>query len=697
MSSNDEYMGLFLAEMEEQLETLNQCVLALEQSDRDPETINRLFRVAHTLKGSSATMGFELMAELTHRMENLLDDVRNGKIEISESLIDALFACLDQLQSWRDTLAGGSQDLEPAADLLGSLEKLGQSSDASPTSDMSELNLTDTVIANSKAFLAQNWWVGSVNIKIADDCMMKGVRAFLAYNEAKQWGEVLSTSPTADDLSEGACDGNLLMWLAISNRDEIEQFRASLQEIPEITEVSLSAWSDSAEKQKDLSLTAPENSTVVHPGGSSAKAADKNKQSTHGAQKATKADGQGKVSEANEYLRIEANKLDDLMNLLGELVIDRARLTQIESELERKYGAEGTESLGEVSQHISLVSSELQECLLKLRMSPMSLVFGRLPRIVRDLSHQLGKEVNLRLEGEETELDRSVIQNIFEPLIHLIRNSLDHGLETSEERIAQNKPPQGELLIKAEQVGGDILITVKDDGRGIDANLIRQTAVERGVVSASDAKVTSDLEALNWIFQPGFSTRKEVTEVSGRGVGMDVVKHKVEEMHGRIQLESVLGSGTLTSITLPLTLAVIRALLVDVGGDAYTIPLGNVIETLRIPRKDVVQLGVNQAVVVRGKTVSLINLLEWCSSQTQATADDYISIVLVSSGVRQAGLVVSNFIGEQEVVVKPLDKYLGRLQGFSGATLLGDGRVSLIFDIPALLQGVDVFLKRQAG
>lgn len=591
MSNNDQYMGLFLAEMEEQLEMLNQSVLALENSNQDPDILNRLFRVAHTLKGSSATMGFDIISDLTHHMENLLDDVRQGKIAVSLNLIDTIFACLDQLQTWRDILASGSDNLNHANELINRLNQIAK-------------------------------------------------------------GELLPKE---------------------TNNVEDTMELCMTQEILEL--------SQQYQQQTTKTTNTPKNTKIIKQQG---------KQKTDNENTPTP----GKSVEGNDYLRIEVGKLDVLMNLLGELVIDRARLGQIETEIENTIGGESADGLGEVTRHISIVTGELQECLLKLRMSPMSMVYGRLPRIVRDISHQLEKEVNLVMEGEETELDRTVIQNIFEPMIHLIRNSLDHGFESIEERLAAGKPAICQLTIKAEQVGGEILITVRDDGKGIDPERIRQKAIERGMITAQEAKIAKDTDVIYWIFDAGFSTSEEVSEISGRGVGMDVVRHKVDEMHGRVQIESVVGAGTLISITLPLTLAVVRALMVDVGGNTYTIPLVNVLETIRVPKKEVHKLGANPAIVVRGRTIPLIDLLEWSDIEDEAQEKkQFISVVLVSTGIRQAGLIVSKFIGELEVVVKPLDKYLGRIEGFAGATLLGDGSVSLIYDIPALVKGVDVFLK----
>ena len=710
MSNADQYLGVFLAEMEEQLDLLNHSVLAMEQSDNDPEIVNRIFRVAHTLKGSSATMGFETVSDLTHKMENILSDVRNGKLRVDTGLVDILFACLDQLQTWRIALAAGSEDLEPATNLIAQIEYLGGEPKVEP-SDLPKWVLTPATLEQSMSYSQQGWWIGSVEITIEKSCAMQGVRAYLAYSKAIELGEVLASTPEIDELSEGDYHGNIMLWIAVPNASDIEKLRSAIINIAEIESVVISPWSAEAEGLPidtgtpeimidDVAATKQQDSGDF-AGGLKSSPNEGNlpgRQSSERSKAAAEVDSsQGKPLEGNDYLRIEVSKLDVLMNLLGELVIDRARLNQIESELEIRNGGEVAESLSEVSRHVSLVTSELQERLLKLRMSPMSGVFGRLPRIVRDLSRQLGKDVNLVLEGEDTELDRTVIQNIFEPLIHLIRNAIDHGLETPEERRQLNKPPCGELLVKAEQLGGEILITVKDNGWGIQPDHIRRVAVERGMVSAQEAKVAKDADVIQWIFEPGFSTKNEVSEVSGRGVGMDIVRHKVDEMHGRIKVESAVGFGTTISVILPLTLAVVSALLVDVAGNSYTIPLGNVLEILQVPKQEVLNFGANSAVIVRGRTIPIIDLLEWCEvSLEQDDESPDISVVLVSTGLNQAGLIVSNFIGEQEVVVKPLDKYLGRVQGLAGATLLGDGRVSLILDVSALLQGIDV-LHKQVG
>lgn len=673
-----QYMGLFLAEIEEQLLILNQSILELEKSDgEDSELLQRLFRVTHTLKGSSATMGFDILADLTHQLEDVLEDVREGKIKVNLPLIDALFACLDQLQIWREQLAAGKV-LQPAPELLSRLEGVRNTPWEQPFDpELPQLGLSKEILEQSKFFASKNWWVGSVGVFLENDCLMPGVRAYLAYNNAKEWGEVLATAPDVHVLKKGEWAGHMLLWMAIPHQEERDGLLSSILNLSEIREVVFERW------EPDKLPTRP---------------AEANQNELNGLGPAHESESEGstnstiKVREVHDFVRIEVKKLDALMNLLGELVVDRARLNQIESELESKFGGEVIESLGEVSRHISLVSGELQERILKLRMSPMSQVYSRFPRMIRDLAHQLGKDVELILEGEETELDRAVIQSISEPLIHLIRNSLDHGLETSSDRASRGKNPTGTVKITTEQMGGEIRITVRDDGRGIDPAEIRKTAVERGLLTALEARLAKDIDVLQWIFLPGFSTKSTVSEVSGRGVGMDVVRYAVELMNGRVELESEVNVGTEIRITVPLTLAVIRSLLVDVGNDSYTIPLANVLETLRLPKEDIFELGKNKAIVVRGRTIPLLNMKEWCGSFQEENRKNFY-VVLVASGSKQAGLVVDRFIGEQEVVVKPLGRYLGNVQGFSGATLLGNGRVSLIFDIPTLLRGIDVLMR----
>ncbi len=711
MNELDQYMGFFLADMEEQVDALNRAVLALEKSNQDPEILNQLFRIAHTLKGSSATMGLEIISNLTHKMENILDEVRHGHLGVDLRLINTLFTCLDQLQSWHNSLTAGGENLTPATELINQLELLRQDRKRLVT-DLPQLILTPKTLAHTKSYAQQGWWTGAFGVRIDPDCIMQGVRAYLAYSKAKECGEVLAVAPELPELSAGEYRGNIVLWVALPPGVEPDEVKLAIRELAEITDVVTCAWSEGVGnliQDSGIKVVIPdeENSEQVRMSQTGTQPGEdktstdpvtngiiQHQTETKGPAEAEHMINQSKVLEGKDYLRIEVGKLDALMNLLGELVIDRARLNQVTFELENSFAGETTETLADISGHISLITGELQECLLKLRMSPMSVVYGRLPRAVRDLSRQLGKDVDLVLKGEETELDRSIIQNISEPLLHLIRNSLDHGLETPADRLNDGKSPVGELIIKAEQIGGQIVITVKDDGRGINPDAIRQEAVSRGLISAQEARAAKDADVWQWIFEPGFSTRKEVSEVSGRGVGMDVVKHKVEEMQGRIHIESQPGAGTTVSITLPLTLAVLRALLVEVGGHVYTIPLVNVVETLRVARKETHQLGANQAIVVRGRTIPLINLLDWSNvSSSEDLNNSYLWVVLVSTGVRQAGLIVSRLIREQDVVVKTLDKYLGRLKGFAGATLLGDGRVSLIYDIPSLLSEVDIFLK----
>lgn len=670
-----QYMGLFLSEIEEQLLILNQSILELEKSGgEDSELLQRLFRATHTLKGSSATMGLDIMSDLTHQLEDVLEDVREGKIEINLPLIDVLFGSLDQLQVWREQLATGKV-LQPSPELHSRLESVRNRS-RERTFDLllPKLELSQDIHEQSKYFIRKNWWVGSVGVFLENECLMPGVRAYLAYNNAKEWGEVLAAAPDLQVLKEGEWSGHVLLWMAIPRPEDRDSLYSSICNLAEVREVVFEPW----EYKEPLG---PEtNQTEFNSTGPIRESESKER-----------AGSTPKVGEVHDYVRVEAKRLDALMNLLGELVIDRARLNQIGLELESQFGGEAIESLCEVSQHISLVSGELQEKLLKLRMSPMSQVYSRFPRMVRDLALQLGKDVELILEGEETELDRSVIQNISEPLIHLLRNSLDHGLETPSDRASLGKNPKGTIKITTEQIGGEISISVRDDGRGIDPERIRKTALDRGLLSVQEARMAKDKDVLQWIFHPGFSTKSTVSEVSGRGVGMDVVRHAVEFMNGRVEVESEVNIGTEIRIIVPMTLAVIRSLLVDVGDNPYTLPLANVLETLRLRKEDIMELGKNKAIDVRGRTIPLLNMAKWCGGDIGSDNHKKIPVVLVGSGGKQAGMIVDSFIGEQEVVVKPLGRYLGNVQGFSGATLLGDGRVSLIFDIATLLRGIDVF------
>lgn len=679
---SDAEISVFLDELEEKIQILNDNFLLLEKEADDPQVLQEIFRAAHTVKGSSAIMGYDRMSRLTHEMENLFDNLRQGRLRVSTEMIDILFEALDTLKSLRDeiTQQAAPVDIEPVVAKLrrflpaegagknaGVIGAATTSSSASTTFSFTEAE--EEVIRAAYVRGMQAYWI---KVVVDPECQMKSARAYLVFQTLQEQGEIIKAVPPAEDLQEGKFD--TAFELVLLTQEDAGRIRHLLLTISEIVDVAI----------ETISLPEDEVTVAAAIGV------------VGGAQAVTSAGKQGASGRAREReesvkqaktVRVDVQKLDNLMNLVGELVIDRTRLDRFATIFRSRYGSdELVDVLNEISNHLGQLTNDLQEQIMKARMLPIAQVFNRFPRMVRDLAHKLGKEINFIVEGKDTELDRNVIEVIGDPLIHLLRNAVDHGIESPEERVRVGKPRAGTVLLKAFHQENHIVILVKDDGRGMDVERIRKKAVERGLVDAEMAGRLTEREVLSFIFLPGFSTAQEVTDLSGRGVGLDVVKKNIEQINGHIKMSSVLGQGTEFEIKLPLTLAIIRALMVSVGGEVYAFPLANVMETIRISPQEVKRIQNTEVIIVRGKVLPLICLAEYFGGQR--ISDSRLYVVIIGVGSRRIGIVVEELLGEQEIVIKSLGEYLGRIPGLAGATILGDGRVALIVDARALTQEV---------
>lgn len=709
-----QYVGLFLQEAREQLEILEQETLKLEE-DPTPERLQSIFRAAHTLKGSARAMGFVNMGELTHEMENVLDQLRHGTLELDTSIADALLACQDTLGQMILSIEAGNGDAAECALLVRQLQTIlspserkaeAVSSSAAPASDAD--GFASQLSEDQRALLTEALAEGPIyhaKFRLDKECAMKYVRAFMAISAIQEHGEILVCVPDAEALEEEKFEQEF--ELVFKFAEDVQALEARLKTISEVAWLSLgqydpaqpaaSAPTESAGSDNVVTLNAAAHSSSNEP--SSASEPTASHEGTPSAPQGgvvpmaaasanAAANAAPKKTDSGQTVRVDVTRLDMLMNLVGELVIDRTRIAQIGDELADKFDDPNLEALAETVGHIGRITSDLQDQIMKARMMPIESVFNRFPRVVRDLAQKLDKEVKLEVSGGETELDRSVIEVIGDPLLHILRNSIDHGLETPDEREKAGKPRVGSVQLSARHQENHIVIEICDDGRGIDVERVKNKAVQSGLITREQAERMSDKEALQLIFASGLSTAKEVTDVSGRGVGMDIVRSNLQKLGGIIDLDTTLGEGTRFSLRLPLTLAIIRGLLVSVAGVTYVIPLGSVIETLLVNRDELQSVNRRPVIVIRGLTTPLVRLEQQFSqacSPEHETENDQHYVVIVGLAEQRVGLVVDRLIGEREVVIKSLSRFCGDVAGISGATILGDGNVALIMDVNSII------------
>jgi two-component system chemotaxis sensor kinase CheA len=627
LSADDQ--GLFLAELDELLARVEEALVDLERAPDDQALLNEIFRAAHTIKGSSATIGHTRMAALTHAMETRLDSVRKRTASVTPELVEALLKALDVLKLLRnevETRVAADVDVDAAA---ANVERRAALRALPAVSEPPAVRVTIT--------LAEGPWAA--------------VRALQALLVLAEHGRVLSSQPSQAEIeSEDFSIGTSLSVL-VSTDEPVAALLEALNDVPELNAVRAEP-------------VAPTDT----PGAPTASTA-----------------GQG-LRTSTTTIRIDVARLDALLDLVGELVIDRTRLVQLSSALISQFGDDRTlTDLQQTALHIGRITDELQEQVMKSRMLPIESVFNRLPRVVRDVAAREGKQVELVMDGKDTELDRSVIEEIGDPLLHLIRNAVDHGIEPPGERLARGKPSSGRLRLSAAHADSFIVISLEDDGRGVDVERVKRKAVERGVVTAEHAARLSDAEAVPLIFAPGLSTADKLSDVSGRGVGMDVVRANVEKINGSVEVRTRAGAGTTFTIRLPLTLAIVQALLVRVGGGTYALPIHSVTETLRIEADQVHRVNQREATLLRETVLPLISLRQVFGIGGTASSDGSRLVVAVNAGNRPVGLVVDGLVGEQEIVIKPLGKLVGDISGLSGAAILGDGSLALIVDVAALV------------
>ncbi len=665
-----QYLEVFIDESREHLQTINEQLLELEKNPDDVSIVNEIFRSAHTLKGMSATMGFEDLANLTHQMENVLDAIRNGKIVVTPELLDVIFRAVDDLEAMVVSISEGGDGKRDVTNVVAQLKQIEKGEvvaapqKPAPTHEQTYDEFEYTILKQS---VEQGFHSYEVTVKLRSDCLLKAARVFMIFEVIEQIGEVIKSVPTVEMLEAEQFDDQFVVTVVTKVlEDELQKRIMKVSEVEQVIVQRVNLHrSTEEEKTTETKHEQKEEQQAVE------QAVEKKQEGQE--EKAT-----GKQV-SNKTIRVNIERLDVLMNLFEELVIDRGRLEQISRELNNP-------ELHETVERMSRISGDLQNIILNMRMVPVETVFNRFPRMVRQLARDLGKKINLEIIGAETELDRTVIDEIGDPLVHLLRNAIDHGIETPDVRRAKGKPEEGTVKLKAYHSGNHVFIEIEDDGAGISREKVLKKAISKGIVSEQNAANLTDKQVYELIFASGFSTADKVSDISGRGVGLDVVKSTIESLGGSVSIDSEEGAGSVFSIQLPLTLSIISVMLVEIQKEKYAIPLSSIIETAIVKKEDILHAHNQKVIDFRGKVVPLLFLKDIFDVPVSKEEEDFLSVVIVRKGEKMAGLVVDSFIGQQEVVLKSLGNYLTSVFAISGATILGDGQVALIIDCNALIK-----------
>lgn len=709
-----QYLEIFLDETNEHLQNLNTQILSLEQDPENMDTINEIFRAAHSLKGMAGTMGYKRMQTLTHDMENVFSEVRNGNIKVKADMIDVLFQCLDALEEYNtniressdegtndngalikrlnDIMSDGSEDSSASAGQTQAPQ--AQAAAEAAVGGFVGIKLNESQQSVLSEAIKQGKGVYGLTVKVQESCILKAARAFLVFKAIEETSEIIVSDPSSQDIEDEKFD--LHFSLIIVSEADLNEVLTAARSVSEIEDVSGSALN-----LDDVGAAETEESHAAETEGAAAEAPAQTAQPVPAAQTSAETPAAAPAESAqtpaptpapaakkapvnkpvvNRTVRVDIEKLDTLMNLVSELIIAKNSLVSASA-----MSGNSSQAVNEQIEYLESVTTSLHESVMKVRMVPIESTVNKFPRMVRDLQKKLGKKMELYMSGEETELDRTVVDQIGDPLMHLLRNSADHGLESAEVRKERGKSEVGSIFLDAYQDGNNVVIEVRDDGNGIDTNAVKNKAIERGVITPEQGEAMSDKEIIDLLFNAGFSTAKVVSDVSGRGVGLDVVKSMIESLSGEVEVKSRLGEGSTWTIRLPLTLAIIQALMVELGDEKYAIALGSIQTIEDIPPADVKLVQAKEVIQLRDLVIPLIRLNEILDVPSKKDPEDNLVVVVVKKGDKMAGLVVDELIGQQEIVIKSLGKYISKCKVISGATVLGDGEVALILDANALI------------
>ena len=703
-----QYLEIFIDETSEHLQNLSDCIMELEKDPENMDTSNEIFRAAHSLKGMAGTMGFKRMQRLTHDMENVFQEVRSEKVKVTSSMIDLLFKCLDAIEGYLDNVKAssdeGTEDNELIIKELNDFIAAEDGAAAAPAQaepkkeeapaqtaggddkKYFEFGLSESEKDKIKQAEEGGAHIYGMTIYIQKECLLKAARAFLVFKAVEEFGEILVYNPSSQDIEDEKFDCDFSIFIASDEPyEKIAEAAKSVSEIDKVVgeEVKYEtlaakqekAEADAAAAEKSQDAPAEAAPAQEQPQAQAAKPAAKTQSSGNKKQTVAK-------PVTNRTVRVDIEKLDALMNQVSELIIAKNSLVSISS---TDSGDFQNKSFHEQIEYLERITTNLHESVMKVRMVPIESVVAKFPRMIRDLSRKLDKKMELYMTGEDTELDRTVVDQIGDPLQHLLRNSADHGLEDNATRIAKGKPEVGSIFLNAFQEGNNVIIQVGDDGNGIDVEAVRNKAIERGVITEEQAETMSQKEIINLLFLPSFSMAKKITDISGRGVGLDVVKSKIEALGGDVEVKTELGVGTTFTVRLPLTLAIIQALMVEIRDEKYAIALGSISNIEDIPVKDIKYVEAQEVIHLRGKVIPLIRMDQVLDIEPKEEEPESLTVVIVQKGENLAGLVVDNLIGQQEIVIKSLGKYINNNKIISGATILGDGEVALILDVNVLM------------
>lgn len=690
-----QYLEIFLDETKEHLQSLSDQFMILEQEPDNMDTINEIFRSAHTLKGMAGTMGYKRMQTLTHDMENVFSEVRNNTIKVDSAMVDLLFQCLDALEEYTENIQNTSDEgdndnehlIKALNDYLAAKEsEAGASAPEKPkaeqpapaasaqpapekTSDPAKEKWRDIKIGDTEHVIAEAVKQGKkcfgVTVYVQESCILKAARAFLVYKALEELGDIILSVPSAQDIEDERFDFDFSM-IILTDADA-EAVHKAVMNVSEIDSAYVGEIevAPAPEKEEAPAIVAEESQV-------------QEAKTTAPAKQEKKPVGKPIV---NRTVRVDIEKLDVLMNLVSELIIAKNSLVSTSTQ----EGMLTNSVFNEQIEYLESVTTNLHESVMKVRMVPIESVLQKFPKMIRDLSKKLDKKMQLFMSGEETELDRTVVDEIGDPLMHLLRNSADHGLESAQVRKERGKPEVGSIFLDAYQDGNNVIIEVRDDGNGIDVDAVRRKAIERGVITEEQGENMTDKDIVGLLFLPSFSTAKKVTDVSGRGVGLDVVKSKIESLSGEVEVKTKLGEGSTFIIRLPLTLAIIQALMVEVGGEKYAISLGSIQTIEDVEPSEIRYVQAKEVINLRGTVIPLIRLNDVLDNTSTKSPEDNLTVIIVKKGDKLAGLVVDELMGQQEIVIKSLGKYINKCKIISGATILGDGEIALILDTNALL------------
>ncbi|MCR5102645.1 MAG: chemotaxis protein CheA [Butyrivibrio sp.] len=699
-----QYLGVFLDEAKEHIQNLNDSIMQLEEDPTNEDCINEIFRAAHSMKGMAGTMGYKHMQQLTHDMEDVFSDVRNGTLKIESSMIDTLFQCLDAIQAYVDNVTETQDEGdEENANLIQALADIraGKSGgtvaaaaaepaakEAEPAAEQDDANQTgynsikidDSIKGTIEDAQGQGKKIYGLNVKVQESCILKAARAFLVFKGIEEVGEIVASEPSTQDIEDEKFEFDFS--LIISTEEEKDKIKEIVLGVSEIESCEIADFdpNGSAAAEKEA---APAEAPAA-PAAPAPKKEEASKPAPAPKKEAAPAAGNNKKAVGkpvvNRTVRVDIEKLDVLMNLVSELIIAKNSLISAAN-------TSGISSdVNEQIEYLESVTTNLHESVMKVRMVPIESVLQKFPRMIRDLNKSLGKKMELTMTGEDTEMDRTVVDEIGDPLMHLLRNSADHGIENdSNLRAERGKPEVGQIFLHAFQDGNSVVIEVGDDGNGIDAEAVKNKAIEKGIMSREQADTLTEKQAVELLFHPGFSTAKQVSEISGRGVGLDVVKSKVESLSGEVDVKTKLGEGSTWIIRLPLTLAIIQALMVVIGDEKYAIPLDSIQSIEDISPQDLKFVENKEVINLRGNVTPIVRLNEVLDIDSEKSPDEDLIVVITKKGEQFVGLVIDELMGQQEIVIKPLGKYINKCKMISGATILGDGEIALILDTNALV------------